>query len=124
VQTQFGYKLLELLVFFAKLRHFIAAGFSERIALQTLLACLQKRFAPLIVHTGSNAFSATDVGNAVFSLQAFQNDPDFFFRVESPAGLSLDLTDNRFRALLGFRFHCSLLSQNMLLPKTVSYFIP
>jgi hypothetical protein len=79
VQTQFGYKLLELLVFFAEPSHLAATGLSESVALQTLLACLQKCFTPLIVHTRGNAFSATDVGDAVFTLEAFQNDSDFFF---------------------------------------------
>jgi hypothetical protein len=44
-----------------------------------------------------DAFLPAEVGNARFSLQALEDDPDLFFGRELPAGLTLDLPDNRFR---------------------------
>jgi hypothetical protein len=43
-----------------------------------------------------DAFLPAEVGNAGLAPQALEDDPDLFLGSELPAGLSLDLPDNRF----------------------------
>jgi hypothetical protein len=43
-----------------------------------------------------DAFLPAKVGDARFAPQALEDDPDLFLGPELPAGLSLDLPDNRF----------------------------
>jgi hypothetical protein len=44
-----------------------------------------------------DAFLPAEVGDARFSPQSLEDDPDLFFGTELPAGLTLDLPNNRFR---------------------------
>ncbi len=48
---------------------------------------------------------------AVFALQTFQNDSDFFFRIEFAAGSAFDFYNHRFWTFTGFRYHRCLLSR-------------
>jgi hypothetical protein len=50
--------------------------------------------------------------DAVFTLEAFQYDPDFLFRIEFAADFAFVLSNHRSRTFTGFRFHLVLLSRS------------
>ena len=53
LQTQFRHQLFELLIFFAKFADLTTVGLAHRIALQALLAGIQKRLTPLVIQAPS-----------------------------------------------------------------------
>jgi hypothetical protein len=90
---------------------------------QRFSAC-KKSFAPFVVQAWGYAFATTYSGDAVFTFEAFQYDPDFFFRIEFAVGLAFDLSDNRFWVLTGFRLHLFLLSEFMIITQIRLYLMP
>ena len=74
----------------------VSKGLPHNIAGQAFLAGLHKVFGPLVVKALRNAFSATQLSNAVFASQAIQDNTDLFLRTVLLARLALDVSDSLF----------------------------
>jgi len=57
-----------------------------------------------------DTFFPAEAGDAGFAPQAIEDDPDLFLGPELPAGLTLDLPNNRFRGTSLFACHSFLLA--------------
>jgi len=52
---------------------------TRRIARKPLLPCLHEVLGPFVIYALSDAFTATQLSNAVFATKAIQHDPDLLF---------------------------------------------
>ncbi len=67
------------------------------------------KVAPSVVEVGCDAFSSTQVGDALLASQPFENDADILFRRELPSGSTTDVTYCCFGGLLVLLGHETLL---------------
>ena len=91
---------LELPVLASQIFDFVAGRFSDRVASQLLLARFEKVLAPAVVEVRSDAFSATQAGDALLASQPFEYDADLLFGRELSSGAAPDLAHRRFGGLL------------------------
>ena len=100
LERDLGDDFLEFPVFASQVLHFVAGGFSDRVASQLLLARLEKVLAPSVVEVRGDALSSTEIGDALLASQTFENNADLLFRRELPSGSTTDLSDRCFACLL------------------------
>ena len=72
LQQQFRHQLLELLILLAQLIDLAASGLSLGVTGQVCFAFLEEYFAPLVMHIGINVFAPTQLCDARFATQTFQ----------------------------------------------------
>lgn len=75
----FCYDLLQITGFAAQILHLVGVGCTGCIASQPLLACFHEVLRPLVVDALRDAFTTTQLGNAVFATKAVQDYPDLLF---------------------------------------------
>jgi hypothetical protein len=75
---------------------FAAARLTHNIASQALLAGFHEVLGPFVIQTLSNAFSAAQFGNAVFTSQAVQDNAYLLLRTVLLARLALDVSNRLF----------------------------
>ena len=84
LERDLGDDFLEFPVFASQVLHFVAGGFSDRVASQLLLARLEKVLAPSVVEVRGDAFSTTEIGDALLASKPFKDNADLLFRRELP----------------------------------------
>jgi len=100
LERDLGDDFLEFPVFASQVLHFVAGGFSDRVASQLLLARLEKVLAPSVVEVRGDTLSSTEIGDALLASQTFENNADLLFRRELPSGATANLSDCGFTRLL------------------------
>jgi hypothetical protein len=100
LECDLGDDFLEFAVLASQIFDFVTGGFPNRVACQLLLARLEKILAPPVVKVRGDAFSATEVGDALLTPQPFEDDPDLLLGRELPSGSATDLSDRSFARLL------------------------
>ena len=66
----FSHNLLQIMGFTAKILHFVGRGSAGCVASKTPLPSLHEVFRPFVVDALGNAFTATQLSDAVFAAQA------------------------------------------------------
>ncbi|MDP4062447.1 hypothetical protein RBLE17_22080 [Rhodobacteraceae bacterium LE17] len=70
---------LQILCLAAQFLDLISVRSTRRIARKPLLPCLHEVLGPFVIYALSDAFTATQLSNAVFATKAIQHDPDLLF---------------------------------------------
>ena len=64
-----GNNFLQLAILASQVFDFVSGGFSDCVASQLFLAGLEKVLAPSVVEVGCDAFSSTQIGDALLTSQ-------------------------------------------------------
>ncbi len=91
VQPQISNGLLERKRLTAKIPNLIGRRFAGRISRQALLARLQEVLRPAVIEVLVDPLTAAQLGDAVLTAQALQNDPDLLFGTKMPARCTPDV---------------------------------
>ena len=76
----FRHDFLEITGFAAQLFHLVSVRRACRVTRQPLLAGFHEVLGPFVIDALRDAFTATQLSDAVFATQAIQHDPDLLFR--------------------------------------------
>ena len=104
LECDLGDDFLEFSVLASQVLDFVSGGFSDCVASQLFLAGLEKVFAPSVVEVGCDAFSSTQIGDALLTSQPLENNADLLLRRELPSGSAADVTYCCFGGLLALDF--------------------
>jgi hypothetical protein len=100
LERDLGDDFLQFPVLASQVFDFVTGGLSDRVSSQLLLACLEKVLAPSVVEVGRDAFSATEVRDALLASKPIEDNADLLFGGELPSGSAPDLSDGGFARLL------------------------
>jgi hypothetical protein len=103
-------QLLQSLVLSPDLTHFLRTSFPDCISGQPLFPGFKKRFAPFVVDTRIDPFSAAKTRDALLTPKPFKDYTNLLLRSILAAGLPLDLPYNGFRRWLLLGTHVVLLA--------------
>ena len=96
LQNEIGHDLLQRTRLATQLLDLVGGRGTGRVAGQPLLAGLQELLGPAVVHRAGDALAPTQLGDAVLTAQAFQDDADLLLGRELPACGAADVLDHGF----------------------------
>jgi len=99
LERDLGDDLLQLAVLASQILDFVAGRFAHSVSRKLLLPRLEKVLAPSVVEVRGDAFSPTQIRDALLASKPFEYDPNLLFGRELPSAPPTDLSYRCFSGL-------------------------